>query len=226
MPAPRLVERLPVAIASMGLGRAAQHDLEKKIKACAEAGFNGIEVGNSFMPACLIHAITSSKLFYEDIKLPARAMPTGKFEDNLLKSAQTFRDLCDKYDLEIIVFQPFKNYEGLLSEKRHAEKIEKLKNWFRIAKVLGTNTIQIPSMFHQDPTVTTGDHEKIVKDLTEAADLGAKENPPIRFAYEMMAWGAHVDTWQDAWKITKAVCMHCIPCFADTLHFTHGKRSI
>lgn len=185
-----LADQLPLGIASMNLGRAAFHELEPKMAAAAAAGFKGIEA------------------FYEDIKIPARretAANGGEFFDNLLKSAQIFRDLCDKYHLTIFVFQPFKNYDGLLSQQRHDEKIAKLKNWFKIAKILGTDTIQIPSMFHQDPTVATGDHDKIVADLIEVSDLGAKENPPIRFAYEVMAWGAHVDTWQDAWKITKKV---------------------
>lgn len=186
----KLVDALPLGIASMNLGRASHHELEPKLAAAAAAGFKGIEV------------------FYEDIKIPARretASAGGTFEQNLLKSAAVFRSLCDKYNLTIFVLQPFKNYDGLLSQKRHDEKIAKLKNWFKMCKILGTNTIQIPSMFHQDPTVATGSDDKIVADLIEVADLGAKEDPPIRFAYEVMAWGAHVDRWQDAWRITQKV---------------------
>lgn len=41
---------------------------------------------------------------------------------------------------------------------------------------------------------TTGDVEKIVADLKEVARLGLVENPPIKFTYEAMAWGAHIDT--------------------------------
>jgi 4-hydroxyphenylpyruvate dioxygenase len=189
MPKARLVQKLPLAIASMSLGRAAQHDLETKIRACSEAGFNGIEV------------------FYEDIKLPAPVMTTGTFEENLVKSATHFKQLCDKYELEVIVLQPFKNYDGLLSETRHKEKIAKLHNWFRIAKALGTNIIQIPSMFHQDLEVATGDLQKLASDLKEVADLGAKQDPPVKFAYETMAWGAHVDLWQTAWKVTQLVSL-------------------
>lgn len=189
----KLADALPLGIASMNLGRAAFHELEPKLSAAAAAGFKGVEV------------------FYEDIKIPARralaaaASGTTTFQDELIVSAQNFRNLCDKYNLTIFVFQPFKNYDGLLSQQRHDEKIEKLKHWFKLAKILRTDTIQIPSMFHRDPTVATGDMDKIVADLVEVADLGAKENPPIRFAYEIMAWGAHVDRWQQAWKITQMV---------------------
>jgi 4-hydroxyphenylpyruvate dioxygenase len=83
--------------------------------------------------------------FYEDIKLPARAMP-GNFEENLLKSATQFRELCDKCSLHIVTLQPFKNYEGLLSPQRRREKLEKLRIWIKRAKLLRTDIIQIPSL--------------------------------------------------------------------------------
>jgi 4-hydroxyphenylpyruvate dioxygenase len=184
----RLLDELPLAIPSMCLGRAVHHELEPKLKAAADAGFKGIEV------------------FYEDLKVPARRsmQQTGAtFEENLLRSAQNFRDLCDKFGLTIICLQPFKNYEGLVSRKRHAEKIAKLGVWFKLAKVLKSDIIQIPSCFW--PETTTGDIEQIVTDLKELADLGGKQSPPIQFCYESMAWGAHVDCWQQAWEIVKKI---------------------
>jgi 4-hydroxyphenylpyruvate dioxygenase len=41
--------------------------------------------------------------------------------------------------------QPFLNYDGLLDQKAHDVMIEKLHFWFKIAKVLGTEMIQVPS---------------------------------------------------------------------------------
>jgi 4-hydroxyphenylpyruvate dioxygenase len=40
---------------------------------------------------------------------------------------------------------------------------------------------------------TAGDEDKIVADIKEIGELGLKEHPPIRFAYEALAWGAHLD---------------------------------
>lgn len=42
---------------------------------------------------------------------------------------------------------------------------------------------------------TTGDIDKIVADMKEIAELGLKESPPVRFAYEALAWGAHLDLY-------------------------------
>lgn len=64
--------------------------------------------------------------------------------------------------------------------------------------------------------VATGSHEKIVADLIEVSDLGVREDPPIRFAHEVMAWGAHMDTWQGAWEITKKVNRPNFEMFLDT----------
>jgi 4-hydroxyphenylpyruvate dioxygenase len=183
-----LLEQLSIAIPSMSLGRAAQHELEPKLQAAFDAGFKGIEV------------------FYEDIKIPARRYMSEKpctFEQALLQSAQYCRDLCGKFDLTIICLQPFKNYEGLKNRERHMEKIAKLHTWFKIVKVLRTDIIQIPSYFWAE--TTTGDIDSIVEDMRELSDLGMKEDPPVRFAYEAMAWGAHIDTWQQAWEIVNLV---------------------
>jgi len=185
----KLADKLPLGIASMCLGRAtAGHDLKTKFAAAAEAGYKGVEA------------------FYEDIKIPARqAMKKSgrSFQEELLISAQTFKDLADLYNLEIFVLQPFKNYEGLLSKKRHDEKIDKMKLFFKMAKILGTDLIQIPTMFWKDKS--TGNLDKIVADLQEVADMGAKESPPIRFAYEMMAWAPYVESLQQLWKVVKLV---------------------
>ena len=82
--------------------------------------------------------------------------------------------------MEIFVLQPFKNYECLLSPELHVEKIEKLKRGFELARLLGTNTIQIPTNFWKENT--TGNEDVIVKDLQEVADLEAAQAPPFRFA--------------------------------------------
>lgn len=37
------------------------------------------------------------------------------------------------------------------------------------------------------------------------ADLGLCQDPPVRFAYEALCWGTHVDLWDQAWKIVQAV---------------------
>jgi 4-hydroxyphenylpyruvate dioxygenase len=87
-------------------------------------------------------------LFWEDLVYAAKrfdSAATETSEDPILQAAKWVRELCDKEGLEIFVLQPFMNYDGLLDPKAHDLMIKKLHLWFKIAKVLGTEMIQVPS---------------------------------------------------------------------------------
>jgi 4-hydroxyphenylpyruvate dioxygenase len=176
------------AIASMSLGRAWVHDLPGKLRQAARYGFEGIE------------------MFYEDLEYFANA---GAFDP--LEAAGQIRQLCDSLHLDIVCLQPFLFYEGLLDRTEHDRLVnEKLPLWFKIAHILGTDIIQVPSNFlGPDPVTgeprTTGDMDVIVGDLREIADLAVQQSPPIRFAYESLAWGNHINTWEMCWEVIMRV---------------------
>lgn len=183
------------AIASMSLGRAWVHDLEVKLTQASQAGFEGVEI------------------FYEDLEYLAKSYGEVK-EATLLKAATFTRELCDRFGLAVVGLQPFLFYEGLIDRKEHQARIEKLIMWFKIVKILGTDLIQVPSNFMQEGI--TGDLSVIINDMTEIADLGSFEEPPVRFAYENMAWGTHVDTWQKLWEVVTGVNRPNFGCCLDT----------
>jgi 4-hydroxyphenylpyruvate dioxygenase len=171
------------AISSMSLGRCyAGHSIEHKLSAAAKHGLKGIE------------------LFYEDLADLARpATPC-----NLLSAAAYIRSLCTEYGLEIICLQPFMHYDGLVDRAKHAERIAEVKLWIELAKVLRTDTIQVPSSFLPEAEVSA-DFDVIVSDLRELADLGAQQTPIVRFAYESLCWGTRVDKWEQCWEIVQRV---------------------
>jgi len=74
----------------------------------------------------------------------------------------------------------------------------------KIAKTLGTDIIQIPTQLRQDEGVT-GDMDVIVQDMVEVADLGLKEDPRIKFAYENLAWGTFIDDWESLREMVRRV---------------------
>lgn len=179
----------------MSLGRAWHHSLEHKLQQASTAGFRGVEI------------------FYEDLEYFARALPgfentrDGKEPlpaNQLVAAATEIRKLCADLNLEIVGLQPFLFYEGLLDRTEHAKRIEKLNVWFEIADALDVDIIQIPSNF-LTASQLTGDVDAVVADMVEVADLGAKRARPIRFAYENLCWGTHVDTWEQAWEIVRRV---------------------
>lgn len=182
----------------MSLGRAWVHHLPEKLKQASEAGFEGIEI------------------FYEDLEYFASNYGDNKEEKSLLAAAQAIRDICDDNKLTIIGLQPFLFYEGLVDRKKHVSRINKLKLWFKLVKVFGTDIIQIPSNFLQKGI--TGDLDVIVQDMREAADLGLQESPTVRFAYENLAWGTYIDTWDKMWEVIERVDRPNFGCCLDTFN--------
>lgn len=173
---------------SASLGRAWLHDFDKKVNQASDHGFKGIEI------------------FYEDLewlakKLHSVEQPTS---DHILQAAEHARRVLDDANLTVIGLQPFLFYEGLLDRQQHERLIEKIKIWFQIAKRLRTDTIQIPANFLPAEQLS-GDINIIAGDLIELAELGQKEEPPIRFAYEALCWSTHIDTWEKSLEVAQLV---------------------
>ncbi|KAJ4305373.1 hypothetical protein N0V90_000904 [Kalmusia sp. IMI 367209] len=170
-------------ISSMSLGRCyAGHSIEHKLSMAAKHNLQGIE------------------LFYEDLADLAHPQTPA----NLLSAAAYVRSLCIALGLDIICLQPFMHYEGLLDRSKHAKRIEEMHLWIQLAKVLGTDLIQVPSSFLSKEEISS-DTDLIVSDLREIADIGLKQSPTIRFAYESLCWGTYVDKWELCWDIVQRV---------------------
>ncbi|KAH7350354.1 3-dehydroshikimate dehydratase [Pyrenochaeta sp. MPI-SDFR-AT-0127] len=171
------------AISSMSLGRCyAGHSLRHKLFMAAKHGLEGIE------------------LFFEDLADYA----TSQSPADLLDAAASIRDICETLGLEIICLQPFMHYEGLLDRERHSERIQEVKLWMKLASILHTDIIQVPSSFLSRDQISS-DISLIADDLRELADLGLRQTPIIRFAYESLSWGTYVDKWEICWDIVQRV---------------------
>ncbi|TKA56362.1 hypothetical protein B0A49_10858 [Cryomyces minteri] len=160
------------------------------------------------------------EVFFECLQFHARTLEGGLNDANLLVAAHEVRKCCDFHGITVMTLQPFIFFGGLTESLAHAEAIESLRLWFQLVRVLGTELIQIPTNFL--PQKTTGDHNRIIADMTEVATMGMKQEPPIRFAYEAVAWGTHIDTWDGTWDIVKAVNMPNFGLCLDTFHIA-GK---
>lgn len=180
----------------MSLGRAWVHDIHHKLQQASDAGFQGIEI------------------FYEDLEYLAKSYGEAN-ETNLLRAAEEIRNTCDSLSLIVIGLQPFLFYEGLTDPREHEAKIEKLKTWFKLAHILGTDIIQIPSNFMPVCEGVSGDIDHIVRDMVEIAELGLRETPQIRFSYENLAWGTYVNRWEQLWEIVSRVDRPNFGCCLD-----------
>ena len=188
------------AISTMSLGRAWVHDMPGKLQQAADAGFGGIE------------------LFYEDLEYFAKSYGVNRtHEESIIDAAAEIRRLCDLYRLTIINLQPFGFYGGLLDREEHKRRIKEIKFWFGLVKILRTDLIHIPSNFLPKEEVSD-DMQLLVRDLTELADLGLQERPPVRFAFESLCWGTYVDTWEQSWEVVERVNRINFGCCLDTFN--------
>jgi len=182
-----------LAITSMSLGRCyAGHSFEAKLDAAQKYGYQGIE------------------LFHEDLADVGDQLsgehpsPTGPPLWAQLEAARRIREMCQARGIEILCLQPFSHYEGLLDREEHERRLDQLEFWFKLAHELETDIIQVPASFMPAHLVTE-DLDLIVSDLRKIADLGLRQNPPIRFAYESLCWSTRVNTWERCWEVVKRV---------------------
>lgn len=140
------------------------------------------------------------ELFYEDLVEFSKTKFGNTSRESQLAAAGIFRNLCEARNLTNICLQPFMHYEGLLDRQKHQERVDEMRFWIDLVHVLGTDLILIPSSNLPGEQMTT-DMSVIVDDLAEIADLGARAEPPVKFAFEALCWGTRVDLWEDSWNI-------------------------
>lgn len=171
------------AISSHSLGRAWVHSIKPKLDQAAKYGFD-------------------IEMFYEDLYYVAKSLPGGANPQNHLEAARLIHSMCRERDINVICIQPFMHYEGLRDRQRHLQRIEEMKLWIQMANILQTKIISIPSTCLSKDEVS-GDMELIVQDMQEVADLAASSG--VQIAYEALAWGTYVDTWDKAWEVVERV---------------------
>jgi 4-hydroxyphenylpyruvate dioxygenase len=186
------------AITTVSLGSCEFHSITDKIDEAARNGFKAIEL-----------FIDDLEALAKDISpTPANSAPS---RDSVLAAARRIRQQCDRLNIVILNLQPLRFYEGLVDRKKRNQILDEvLPIWMDALTILGADTILVPSNFlPEDPATglpqTVRDVDIIVEDLRELAARGAQHESSIKFAYEALAWGTHVNTWEKSWEIVQAV---------------------
>jgi sugar phosphate isomerase/epimerase len=165
-----------LAIASVSLGMHATHSLPDKILAASRNHFSGIEIVYSDLEAwCTIQSLP------------------------LIAGAHSIRDLCKTRNLTVLSLAPFKNFEAHISPL--PARLDTAKHWLEIAQALGATYLQVPSQF--DTGNCINDEELAVRELQALADLASEFG--VNIAYEAVAWGEYIATWQDSLRVIKKV---------------------
>jgi 4-hydroxyphenylpyruvate dioxygenase len=142
------------------------------------------------------------------------------FENDLLTFGASPADagrMARDLGLEITLFQPFRDFEGLPSPLRE-RAFERARRKFELMAELGTDLMLICS--NVSPAALGG----IDRAAADFAELGQiAQSAGVRVGYEALAWGRHVSDHRDAWEIVRRADHPNVGLILDSFHTLSRK---
>lgn len=142
------------------------------------------------------------------------------FENDLLihdASPADVRRMVGDYGLEISLFQPFRDFEGM-PEPYRSRCFDRAERKFDIMEQLGTDLMLVCS--NVSP-VSLGGIDRAAADFRELGERAAKRG--LRIGYEALAWGRHIHDHRDAWEIVRRADHPNIGLILDSFHTLSRK---
>ncbi|WP_248803791.1 3-dehydroshikimate dehydratase QuiC [Pseudomonas sp. MWU13-2100] len=137
------------------------------------------------------------------------------FENDLLYydgSPRNIRQMCADLGIAITLFQPFRDFEGCRRD-RLQRNVERAERKFDLMQELGTDLVLVCS---NTATDSVGDERILLDDLSLLAERAGARN--LRIGYEALAWGRHVNTWQQVWNLVRQVDHPALGVLLDSFH--------
>ncbi|AUH33939.1 bifunctional sugar phosphate isomerase/epimerase/4-hydroxyphenylpyruvate dioxygenase family protein [Paracoccus tegillarcae] len=119
--------------------------------------------------------------------------------------------------LEITLFQPFRDFEGL-PEPHRARAFARAERKFELMNELGTDLILMCSSVHPQ---ALGGIDRMAEDFAELGDLAREHG--VRVGFEALCWGRHVNDHRDAWEVVRRADHPNVGLILDSFH-TLGRR--
>lgn len=137
------------------------------------------------------------------------------FENDLLYyagSPREVRQLCADLGLAITLFQPFRDFEGCRRD-RLQRNLDRAERKFDLMQELGTDLVLVCSNVAAD---SLGDERTLVDDLRLLGERAGARG--LRIGYEALAWGRHVNTWQQVWNLVRQADHPAVGVILDSFH--------
>ncbi|MCF7728437.1 bifunctional sugar phosphate isomerase/epimerase/4-hydroxyphenylpyruvate dioxygenase family protein [Sulfitobacter sp. M22] len=123
------------------------------------------------------------------------------------------------HGLEISLFQPFRDFEGL-PEPLRAKAFDRAERKFDLMQELGTDLVLVCSSCHPQ---ALGGIDRAAADFHALGERAAKRG--LRVGYEALCWGKHVNDHRDAWEIVRRADHPNIGVILDSFHTLARKIS-
>jgi 4-hydroxyphenylpyruvate dioxygenase len=137
------------------------------------------------------------------------------FEQDLIASDLTPREIgamVRDHGLEITLFQPFRDFEGL-PEPLRSRAFARAERKFDLMGELGCDLMLVCSNTH---AAALGGIDRAATDLRELGERAAKRG--LRVGFEALAWGRHVNDHRDAWEVVRRAEHAQVGLILDSFH--------
>ncbi|MBM7438697.1 bifunctional sugar phosphate isomerase/epimerase/4-hydroxyphenylpyruvate dioxygenase family protein [Streptomyces sp. HB132] len=164
-----------------------------------------------------IATVSLSGTLTEKLTAAARAGFDGVeiFENDLTGSPlgpEEIRERVADLGLTIDLFQPMRDIEAVPADE-FARNLRRAEHKFRLMRRLGADTVLVCSSVSP---YAVDDDDLAAEQLHRLADLAQESG--VRVAYEALAWGRHVSTYEHAWRIVEAADHPALGICLDSFH--------
>jgi len=172
-----------------------------------------------------IATVSLSGTLEEKFEAIAAAGFTGVeiFENDLLSYSGSPADakrIAGDLGLEIVTFQPFRDFEGL-PEPARSRAFARAERKFDLMQELGTDLLLICSNVAPD---ALGGIDRAAEDFRLLGEKAAARG--LRVGFEALAWGRHINDYRDAWEVVRRADHPSVGLVLDTFHALARKTDL
>lgn len=145
------------------------------------------------------------------------------FENDLLSFDGTPADVRKRVadlGLDIITFQPFRDFEGMPAEIRE-RNFARAERKFDLMGELGCDLLLVCSNVSPQ---SLGGIGRAAADFRELGERAARRG--IRVGFEALAWGRHISDYRDAWEAVRRADHPAIGLVLDSFHIYARKTDL
>jgi 4-hydroxyphenylpyruvate dioxygenase len=117
------------------------------------------------------------------------------------------------HGLEIMLFQPFRDFEGLPEGHLRRRSFSRAERKFDLMNQLGTDLMLVCSSVHPQ---SLGGIDRCAQDFAELGDLAEKFG--VRVGFEALAWGRQINDHRDAWEVVRRADHGSVGLILDSFH--------
>lgn len=137
------------------------------------------------------------------------------FEPDLVASPMSpgeVRLRCADLGLSVDLYQPFRDLDST-DDARFAATLRRVEHKFDVMAALGADTVLVCSSVAAD---AVADLDRLGAQLHALGERAGDRG--MRIAYEALAWGAHVNTWERSWEAVQRADHDAVGLCLDSFH--------